>query len=58
MVLRLSDLGSMKPRVLPPEQKDDRDDDLRCVDDVFHINCERPARCQDPQREVKDTKQM
>ncbi|CAN9275536.1 unnamed protein product [Alternaria alternata] len=40
------------------EQKDDRDDDLRCVDDVFHINCERPARCQDPRFEVKDTKQI
>ncbi|KAI4616899.1 hypothetical protein J4E83_006481 [Alternaria metachromatica] len=35
-MLRLSDLGSMKPRVLPPDQKDDRDQDLRDVDDVFN----------------------
>ncbi|KAI4644129.1 uncharacterized protein J4E78_009713 [Alternaria triticimaculans] len=35
-MLRLSDLGSMKPRVLPANQKDDRDEDLRDVDDVFN----------------------
>ncbi|KAI4915299.1 hypothetical protein J4E85_010424 [Alternaria conjuncta] len=35
-MLRLTDLGSMKPRVLPPGQKDDRDEDLRGVDDVFN----------------------
>ncbi|KAI4714411.1 hypothetical protein J4E89_000091 [Alternaria sp. Ai002NY15] len=43
-MLRLPDLGSLKPRVLPADQKDDRDQDLRDVDDVFnndydvHIN--------------------
>ena len=39
-MLRLSDLGSMKPSVLPAvlpaDQKDDRDEDLRDVDDVFN----------------------
>ncbi|KAI4641134.1 hypothetical protein J4E93_008012 [Alternaria ventricosa] len=35
-MLRLSDLGSMKPGVLPANQKDDRDQDLRNVDDVFN----------------------
>jgi len=35
-MLRLSDLGSMKPRVLPADQNDDRDEDLRDVDDVFN----------------------
>jgi hypothetical protein len=44
MVLRLSDLGSMEPRVLPPEQKDDRDDDLRCVDDVSTASDQRAVR--------------
>ncbi|KAI4959950.1 hypothetical protein J4E86_001568 [Alternaria arbusti] len=35
-MLRLSDLGSMKPGILPQDQNDDRDEDLRDVDDVFN----------------------
>ncbi|KAI4612487.1 hypothetical protein J4E80_007221 [Alternaria sp. BMP 0032] len=35
-MLRISDLGSMKPGVLPANQTDDRDEDLRDVDDVFN----------------------
>jgi hypothetical protein len=58
MVLRLSDLGSMEPRVLPPEQKDDRDEEFRCVDDVFHINCEDADKCNKVTHEKVNTNDM
>jgi hypothetical protein len=48
----------MEPRILPPDQKDDRDEEFRCVDDVFHINCEDADECNKVTHEKVNTNDM